>query len=86
MPLGARCWRHSNGSLTALCNTLYPAVCLLNYQKNGDMFWNQFFVAALRDKFGQIVNYVGVQVPSVPTALPAARPPRGRAGAATAGR
>ena len=40
-------------------------MCLLNYKKNGDMFWNQFFVAALRDKFGQIVNYVGVQVQSV---------------------
>ena len=25
-------------------------------------FWNQFFVAALRDSDGAVVNYVGVQV------------------------
>mmetsp|Transcript_22636 Transcript_22636/g.29395 ORF Transcript_22636/g.29395 Transcript_22636/m.29395 type:complete len:556 (+) Transcript_22636:183-1850(+) len=37
------------------------SVCLLNYRKNGSPFWNQFFIAALRDGEGQIVNYVGVQ-------------------------
>lgn len=34
---------------------------LLNYRKDGSTFWNQFFVAALRDGDGHIVNYLGVQ-------------------------
>ncbi|CAB1101590.1 unnamed protein product [Ectocarpus sp. CCAP 1310/34] len=25
------------------------------------MFWNQFFIAALRDAEGAVINYVGVQ-------------------------
>lgn len=25
------------------------------------MFWNQFFIAALRDSEGAVINYVGVQ-------------------------
>ena len=37
------------------------SVCLLNYRADGTPFWNQFFVAALRDSEGNIVNYVGVQ-------------------------
>ncbi|KAJ1446197.1 PAS domain-containing protein [Pelagophyceae sp. CCMP2097] len=37
------------------------SVCLLNYKADGTPFWNQFFVASLRDADGNIVNYVGVQ-------------------------
>eukprot|EP00968_Pinguiococcus_pyrenoidosus_P010359 scaffold817_cov246-Pinguiococcus_pyrenoidosus.AAC.3 len=37
------------------------SVCLLNYRIDGSTFWNQFFVAALRDGRGEIANYVGVQ-------------------------
>lgn len=37
------------------------SVCLLNYKSDGSPFWNQFFLAALKDADGQIVNYVGVQ-------------------------
>ena len=37
------------------------SVCLLNYKADGTPFWNQFFIAALRDAQGNIVNYVGVQ-------------------------
>ena len=37
------------------------SVCLLNYRADGSPFWNQFFVAALRDAEDNIVNYVGVQ-------------------------
>jgi hypothetical protein len=37
------------------------SVCLLNYKADGTPFWNQFFVAALRDLDGRVVNYVGVQ-------------------------
>jgi len=36
-------------------------VCLLNYRKDGTPFWNQFFVAAIRNSKGQIVNFVSVQ-------------------------
>mmetsp|Transcript_23603 Transcript_23603/g.34833 ORF Transcript_23603/g.34833 Transcript_23603/m.34833 type:complete len:491 (+) Transcript_23603:380-1852(+) len=35
--------------------------CILNYKADGSPFWNQFFVAALRDSDNCIVNYVGVQ-------------------------
>lgn len=37
------------------------SVCLLNYKADGTPFWNQFFVAPLRDADGTIVNFVGVQ-------------------------
>mmetsp|Transcript_19429 Transcript_19429/g.27340 ORF Transcript_19429/g.27340 Transcript_19429/m.27340 type:complete len:605 (-) Transcript_19429:533-2347(-) len=37
------------------------SVCLLNYRVDGSTFWNQFFIAALRDAAGNITNYVGVQ-------------------------
>lgn len=33
-------------------------VCLLNYKADGTAFWNQFFIAALRDSDNNIVNYV----------------------------
>ena len=36
------------------------SVCLLNYDADGSPFWNQLFVAALKDSNGAIVNYVGV--------------------------
>lgn len=36
-------------------------VVLLNYRRDGTTFWNQFFIAALRDGEGNIVNYLGVQ-------------------------
>jgi PAS domain S-box-containing protein len=35
-------------------------VCILNYKADGTPFWNQFFVAALRDADNCIVNYVSV--------------------------
>jgi PAS domain S-box-containing protein len=46
------------------------SVCLLNYKADGTPFWNQFFVAAIRDAEGAIVNFVGVQceVNSIPIA------------------
>lgn len=37
------------------------SVCLLNYRADGTPFWNQFFVAALRDAEGNVVNFVGIQ-------------------------
>eukprot|EP00531_Pseudo-nitzschia_arenysensis_P003935 CAMPEP_0116118162 /NCGR_PEP_ID=MMETSP0329-20121206/1958_1 /TAXON_ID=697910 /ORGANISM="Pseudo-nitzschia arenysensis, Strain B593" /LENGTH=483 /DNA_ID=CAMNT_0003611773 /DNA_START=390 /DNA_END=1841 /DNA_ORIENTATION=+ len=43
-------------------------VCILNYKADGSPFWNQFFVAALRDSDNCIVNYVGVQTEIEPDA------------------
>lgn len=37
------------------------SICLLNYKADGTPFWNQFFVACLRDASGKVVNFVGVQ-------------------------
>ena len=34
---------------------------ILNYRADQTTFWNQFFIAALRDGDGVIVNYLGVQ-------------------------
>ena len=36
-------------------------VVLLNYTVDGTKFWNQFFVAPLRDGDGKIMNHLGVQ-------------------------
>jgi PAS domain S-box-containing protein len=33
-------------------------VCLLNYKADGTPFWNQFFIASLRDSDNNIVNFV----------------------------
>mmetsp|Transcript_49215 Transcript_49215/g.96246 ORF Transcript_49215/g.96246 Transcript_49215/m.96246 type:complete len:551 (-) Transcript_49215:293-1945(-) len=46
---------------TAISNGTDASCCLLNYKADGTPFWNQFFVAALRDSDNCIVNYVGVQ-------------------------
>merc|ERR1711957_255134 len=45
----------------AVANGTDSTTCLLNYKADGTPFWNQFFVAALRDSDNCIVNYVGVQ-------------------------
>ena len=37
-------------------------VTLLNYRKDGETFWNRFFIAPLRDSEGKVTYYVGVQV------------------------
>lgn len=38
------------------------SICLLNYKADGTPFYNQIFVAGLRDSSRKIINYVGVQV------------------------
>lgn len=43
-------------------------VCLLNYKADGTPFWNQFFLASLRDSDNNIVNYVGVMTEVEPDA------------------
>jgi PAS domain S-box-containing protein len=37
-------------------------ICILNYKSDGTPFWNQFFVAALRDSDNCIVNYVSIKI------------------------
>lgn len=44
-------------------------VNLINYKADGTPFWNNFFVAALRDENNRIMNYVGAQCP-IPGPLP----------------
>ena len=34
------------------------SICILNYKADGTPFWNQLFVAALRDNDNCIVNFV----------------------------
>ena len=50
-------------SLLLFSSPLLPksGICLLNYKADGTPFWNQFFVACLRDSNGTVVNFVGVQ-------------------------
>ena len=38
------------------------SVCLLNYRADGSTFYNQIFLAPLRDVSSRLVNYVAVQV------------------------
>jgi len=45
----------------AVGNGSDAATCLLNYKSDGTPFWNQFFVAALRDVDNCIVNYVSFE-------------------------
>lgn len=53
---------------TAVANGTDATTCILNYKADGTPFWNQFFVAALRDSDNCIVNYVGVQCAVEPDA------------------
>jgi PAS domain S-box-containing protein len=46
---------------TAIANGTDATTCILNYKADGTPFWNQFFVAALRDSDNCIVNYVSIQ-------------------------
>lgn len=43
---------------TSIANGSDATTCLLNYKADGTPFWNQFFVAALRDSDNCIVNFV----------------------------
>lgn len=40
---------------------------LLNYRKDGTQFWNDFFLAPLRDPTGRVVHFVGVQCATTPS-------------------
>jgi PAS domain S-box-containing protein len=39
-----------------------PSECVIrNYKKNGELFWNKFYIFPLKDPIGKIKNYVGIQ-------------------------
>ena len=63
MSLGSETNRQDIASLAqGIANGIDTAVCLLNYRKDGTPFYNQIYVAPLRDADMKIINYVGVQV------------------------
>ena len=68
--LGRNCrFLRGPGTSQATVNVIRDAItkgedcgaCLLNYKADGTSFWNQLFIAALRNTDDVIVNYVGVQ-------------------------
>lgn len=59
--VGVRVSPHPHPQPKAIDEGYDTSVCLLNYRADGTTFWNQFFVASLRDGKGDTVNYVGVQ-------------------------
>lgn len=45
----------------AIANGTEVTTCILNYKVDGTPFWNQFFIAPLRDSDKCIVNYVSIK-------------------------
>ena len=53
---------HAHSPRLILClPACLPAVCLLNYRKDGTPFWNSLHVAPIRCAAGALIHYVGVQ-------------------------
>lgn len=36
-------------------------VCLINYKRSGDKFWNQFYLAPVVDENNCVSHYMGIQ-------------------------
>ena len=60
--------RHVDIIRKAIASGADTTICLLNYKADGTPFWNQFFIAPLRDADNLIVNFVGVQCEVQPDA------------------
>jgi diguanylate cyclase (GGDEF)-like protein/PAS domain S-box-containing protein len=45
----------------AIANRHEARVVLRNYRKDGTLFWNELYIAPVRDKDGTVTHYVGVQ-------------------------
>jgi diguanylate cyclase (GGDEF)-like protein/PAS domain S-box-containing protein len=45
----------------AVAEQIEARVVLRNYRKDGTLFWNELYVAPVRDKDGTVTHYVGVQ-------------------------
>jgi PAS domain S-box-containing protein len=54
--------RQINAMKKGILSGIDTSVCVLNYRGDGTTFYNQVFIAPLRDKSHRIVNYIGVQV------------------------
>jgi PAS domain len=48
-------------------------VCILNYKKTGQKFWNQFYLAPIFGEEGEVLHYVGIQT-DVSAQISAAHP------------
>jgi PAS domain S-box-containing protein len=42
-------------------NGLECAIEIRNYKKNGDLFWNDLYVAPVKDANGEVIHFIGVQ-------------------------
>ncbi|MBW4609573.1 MAG: PAS domain-containing protein [Hassallia sp. WJT32-NPBG1] len=45
----------------AVRNSLECQVVIKNYRKNGTPYWSELTISPVRDSFGQVTNYIGVQ-------------------------
>ncbi len=45
----------------AVRNSLECQVVINNYRKDGTPFWSELTISPVRDSFGQVINYIGVQ-------------------------
>jgi PAS domain S-box-containing protein len=42
-------------------NSLECTVEIRNYKKNGDLFWNELYMAPVKDSLGEVTHFIGVQ-------------------------
>lgn len=45
----------------AIRNSLECQVVVKNYRKDGTLYWSELTISPVRDSFGQVINYIGVQ-------------------------
>jgi methyl-accepting chemotaxis protein PixJ len=45
----------------AVRNSLESQVVIKNYRKDGTPYWSELTISPVRDSFGQVINYIGVQ-------------------------
>lgn len=45
----------------AIRNHIECQVVVKNYRKNGTMYWSELTISPVRDSFGQVINYIGIQ-------------------------
>jgi len=45
----------------SVANGLECAVEIRNYRKNGDLFWNELYMAPVKDNNGKVTHFIGVQ-------------------------
>ena len=45
----------------AIRNHIECQVVVKNYRKNGTIYWSELTISPVRDSFGQVINYIGIQ-------------------------